>query len=99
MNGMEIDHNVVVAWGLFLTLAYVLTLAVLPILFGVIRAANRIARDSARTLPAAVGIVNHTKVIEDLRTTATVGGQILNTAQALVVGAASIDDQLAKLAG
>ena len=96
---MQMDRNVLVAWGVFLALAYVLTLAVLPILFGVIRAANRIARDSARTLPAAVGIVNHTRVIQDLRTTAAVGGEILNSAQALVGGAASIDDQLSKLAG
>ncbi|HEY8666365.1 MAG TPA: hypothetical protein VIL86_06855, partial [Tepidisphaeraceae bacterium] len=64
---MAADQNVLVAWGVFLALAYVLTLAVLPILFGVIRAANRIARDSKRTLPAAVGIVNHTRVVEDLR--------------------------------
>lgn len=96
---MQMDHNVLVAWGIFLALAYVLTLAVLPILFGVIRAANRIARDSARTLPAAVGIVNHTRVIQDLQTTAAVGGEILNSAQALVGGAASIDGQLSKLAG
>jgi hypothetical protein len=96
---MQMDHNVLVAWGVFLALAYALTLAVLPILFGVIRAANRIARDSARTLPAAVGIVNHTRVIQDLQTTAAVGGEILNSAQALVGGAASIDGQLSKLAG
>ena len=96
---MALDHNVLLAWGIFLALAYVLTLSVLPILFGVIRAANRIARDSARTLPAAVGIVNNTKVIQELQTTASVGGQILNTAQALVAGATSIDDQLSKLAG
>lgn len=95
---MELDHDVMVAWGIFLALAYVLTLAVLPILFGVIRAANRIARDSARTLPAAVGIVNNTKVIRELQTTASVGGEILNTAQALVAGATSIDDQLSNLA-
>lgn len=96
---MQLDHDVLVAWGIFLALAYLLTLAVLPILFGVIRAANRIARDSARTLPAAVGIINNTKVIEDLRTTALVGGEILNTAQAMVAGAVSVDDQLSKLAG
>ena len=96
---MALDHNVLLAWGIFLALAYVLTLSVLPILLGVIRAANRIARDSARTLPAAVGIVNNTKVIQELQTTASVGGQILNTAQALVAGATSIDDQLSKLAG
>ena len=95
---MPLDHEVLVAWGIFLALAYALTLAVLPILFGVIRAANRIARDSARTLPAAGGIINHTKVIEDLRTTASVGVEILNTAQALVAGAGSIDAQLSKLA-
>lgn len=96
---MQLDHDVLVAWGIFLALAYLLTLAVLPILFGVIRAANRIARDSARTLSAAVGIINNTKVIEDLRTTALVGGEILNTAQAMVAGAVSVDDQLSKLAG
>ena len=96
---MQLDHDVLVAWGIFLALAYLLTLTVLPILFGVIRAANRIARDSARTLPAAVGIINNTKVIEDLRTTALVGGEILNTAQAMVAGAVSVDDQLSKLAG
>lgn len=96
---MEIDHRVLAAWGIFLAIAYILTLAVLPILFGVIRAANRIARDSARTLPAAVGILHHTKVIQDLRTTATVGGEILNTAQALVGGATSIEGRLSKLAG
>ena len=99
MNAMEMDHDVLVAWGIFLALAYVLTLAVLPILFGVIRAANRIARDSERTLPAAVGILNHTKVIQDLQTTATVGGEILNSAQALVAGASSVDRELSKLAG
>ncbi len=93
---MTLDNRVLIAWGIFLALAYVLTLAVLPILFGVIRAANRIARDSARTLPAAVGILQNTKVIEALKTTETVGGQILNTAQALVGGATSIDDQLSK---
>jgi uncharacterized BrkB/YihY/UPF0761 family membrane protein len=91
---MEIDDNVLVAWGIFLALAYVLTLAVLPILFAVIRAANRIARDSARTLPAAVGILNNTKAIEGLKTTETVGGEILNTAQALVGAAGSIEGQL-----
>ena len=94
---MEIEHRVLVAWGLFLALAYILTLAVLPILFGVIRAANRIARDSARTLPAAVGILNNTKSIEGLKTTESVGSQILNTAQALVTGASSIDDRLSKV--
>ena len=95
---MRLDDNVLLAWGFFLALAYVLTLAVLPILFGVIRAANRIARDSARTLPAAVGIVNNTKVIEDLRTTASVGGEILHTAQTLVAGASSIGRELSRLA-
>ena len=94
---MEIEHRVLVAWGVFLALAYILTLAVLPILFAVIRAANRIARDSARTLPAAVGILNNTKAIEGLKTTESVGSQILNTAQALVTGAGSIDDRLSKV--
>ena len=94
---MTLDDDVLLAWALFLALAYALTLAVLPSLFGVIRAANRIARDSARTLPAAVGILTNTKAIEDLRTTATVGGDILNSAQTLVAGAISIDDQLSKL--
>ncbi len=94
---MEIEDRVLVAWGIFLALAYVLTLAVLPILFGVIRAANRIARNSARTLPAAVGILNNTKAIEGLKTTESVGSQILNTAQALVSGATSIDDRLSKV--
>ncbi len=94
---MDIEDRVLVAWGIFLALAYVLTLAVLPILFGVIRAANRIARNSARTLPAAVGILNNTKAIEGLKTTESVGSQILNTAQALVSGATSIDDRLSKV--
>ena len=94
---MNIEHRVLVAWGIFLALAYVLTLAVLPILFGVIRAANRIARNSARTLPAAVGILNNTKAIASLKTTESVGSQILNTAQALVSGASSIDDRLSKV--
>ena len=88
------EDRVLVAWAVFLALAYVLTLAVLPILFGVIRAANRISRDSARTLPAAIGIAAHTKAIAQLKTTEAVGGEILNTAQALVGGAASIARQL-----
>ena len=91
------DDRVLIAWGIFLALAYALTLAVLPILFGVIRAANRIARASARTLPAAVGIVGNTRCIADLRTTEMVGGTILNTAQALVGGAGSIAEQLRKV--
>ena len=91
------EDRVLIAWGVFLALAYVLTLAVLPILFGVIRAANRIARDSARTLPAAVGIVRNTRPISDLKTTEAVGGDILNTAQALVAGAGSIAGQLRKV--
>ena len=96
---MQIDDRILVAWGVFLALAYVLTLAVLPILFGAIRAANRIARASSRALPAAVGILNNTKVIEELHTTEAVGGEILNTAQTLVAGATSIEGQLSKLAG
>lgn len=96
---MEIEDKVLVAWGIFLAVAYMLTLAVLPILFGVIRAANRIARNAERTLPAAVGIVKHTKVIAELKTTEAVGGEILNTAQALVRRASSIETELAKLAG
>ena len=92
------DDRVLMTWAIFLALAYVLTLAVLPILFGVIRAANKIARNSARTLPAAVGIVNNTRYISELQTTQTVGGEILNTAQALVGGATSIGGQLEKLA-
>ena len=95
---MEIEDSVLTAWGIFLAVAYILTLAVLPILFGVIRAANRIARNARRTLPAAVGIVNHTKVIQELKTTEAVGGEILNTAQALVGGASSIENELSKLA-
>ena len=95
---MEIEDSVLTAWGIFLAVAYILTLAVLPILFGVIRAANRIARNAQRTLPAAVGIVNHTKVIQELKTTEAVGGEILNTAQALVGGASSIENELSKLA-
>ncbi len=90
------EDRVLTAWAIFLALAYVLTISVLPILFGVIRAANRIARNSARTLTAAAGIVKNTRPIEALRTTETVGGQILNTAQALVAGAGSIADQLGK---
>ncbi|MGI8742457.1 MAG: hypothetical protein ACR2NN_07770 [Bryobacteraceae bacterium] len=90
------DNRVLTAWAIFLALAYVLTLAVLPILFGVIRAANRIARNSARTLPAAVGILTNTESIAGLKTTETVGGEILNTAQALVGGAGSIEGQLSK---
>lgn len=91
------EDRILIAWGIFLALAYVLTLAVLPILFGVIRAANRIARDSARTLTAAGGIASHTKPVAELRTTETVGGQILNTAQALVAGAGSIASHLRKI--
>ena len=91
------EDRILIVWGIFLALAYVLTLAVLPILFGVIRAANRIARDSARTLTAAGGIASHTKSISELRTTGTVGGQILNTAQALVGGAGSIASHLRKI--
>lgn len=93
---MEIDPPILIAWSVFLALAYVLTLAVLPILFAVIRAANRIARNSARALPAAVGILANTRVIESLQTTETVGGEILNTAQALVEAAGSIEGQLSK---
>ena len=92
------DDRVLTAWGIFLALAYVLTLAVLPMLFGVIRAANRIARSSGRALAAAVGIVNNTQCIAELRTTETVGGEILNTAQALVGGAGSIAGKLRNLA-
>jgi hypothetical protein len=95
---MIMGNSVLIAWGVFLALAYILTLAVLPILFNVIGAANRIARNSARTLPAAVGIVNHTKSIAELKTTETVGGGILNTAQALVGGADSISNRLKGLA-
>ena len=88
------EDRVLMAWGIFLALAYVLTLSVLPILFGVIRAANRIARDSDRTLPGALGIARNTKCLADLKTTETVGGQILNTAQTLVAGADSIAGRL-----
>ncbi len=92
------EQRVLIAWGVFLALAYVLTLSVLPVLFRVIAVANKIARNSERTLPAAVGIVNHTVCIADLRTTEVVGGKILNTAQALVGGASSIANRLEKLA-
>jgi len=88
------DNRVLVAWGIFLAVAYLLTLAVLPTLFGVISAANRIARNSARTLPAAVGILSNTSAIKDLKTTGQVGGEILNTAQGLVGAASSIEAQL-----
>ena len=93
---MRLTDDVMIAWAIFLVVAYVLTLAVLPILFGVIRAANRIARDSARTLPAAVGILNNVKSIGELKTTQSVGTEILNTAGAIVNGAASIESELAK---
>jgi len=88
------DDRVLIAWGIFLALAYFLTLTVLPILFGVIRAANRIARNAVRTVPAAVGTLNNTAAIEGLKTTEKVGGEILNTAQALVGAASSIEAQL-----
>jgi hypothetical protein len=91
---VQADDNVLKVWGIFLGFAYLLTLAVLPILFGVIRAANRIARDSSRTLPAAIGIMNNAKAVEDLRTTETVGSQILSTAHALVDAGGSIEVQL-----
>lgn len=91
------EDRVLVAWGIFLAVAYALTLAVLPILFGVIRAANGIARNAARTMPAAKGIAGNTQCLADLRTTAATGGEILNAAQALVAGAASIAGQLRRV--
>lgn len=91
------DNGILVAWSIFLALAYFLTLAVLPILFGVIRAANRIARNAVRTVPAAVGIVNNTAAIDGLKITEQVGGEILNTAQALVGAGASIEAQLSRV--
>lgn len=95
---MTLDNSVLWAWGIFLALAYLLTLAILPVLFGAIRSANRIARDARRTLPAAVGILNNTKAIAELDATKAAGGEILNAAQAIVAGATSIDARLAKLA-
>lgn len=90
------EDRVLIAWGILLGVAYVLTLAVLPVLFGVIRAANRIARNAVRAVPAAVGILNNTAAIEGLKTTEQVGGEILNTAQGLVGAASSIEAQLSE---
>ena len=90
------EDRVLLAWAIFLAVAYVLTLAVLPILFGVIRAANGIARNAARTLPGAKGIAENTKCLADLSATAVTGGEILNTAQALVAGASSMASRLRK---
>lgn len=82
-------------WILFLgwiglIVALILTIPVVRSAVAVIRKANEIARLAERTLSAAVGIVNNTASIAELKKTREVAGRLLATAQGIDAGAASV---------
>ena len=58
---LAVDPIVLTAWWVWLVVALVVTLVDVALLVRVIRAVNRIASLTARTLPSAKNIATHTK--------------------------------------
>ena len=89
--------DVVTLWWLTLGIAAVVIVVVAVLLIGIVIAANRIDRHAAEVWIAGKDIATNTIQIWQLQKTNEVASQILETAQGIAAGAASIDAHLVSL--
>ncbi len=94
---LAVDPIVLKAWWVWLIVALLVTLVDVALLVRVIRAANRIATLTERTLPSAKNIASHTAAVSGLATTVEHGSGILTVAGGIAQATTGIGDKLAKL--
>lgn len=89
--------NVVLAWWIWLIVALLVTLIDVALLVRVIRAANRIAFLTGRTLPSAKNIATHTAAVAKLAETVKHGSGILTAATGIAQATTAIGEKLGNL--
>jgi len=89
--------DVATLWWLTLAIGAVVIVVVAVLLIAIVVAANRIDRHAVEIWIAGKDIATNTIQIWQLQKTNAVAGQILETAQAIAAGAATIDAKLVKL--
>lgn len=94
---MAVDPIVLKAWGIWLIVATAVTLIDVVLLVRVIRAANRIASLTARTLPSAKNIAIHTAAVANLSETVKHGAGILTVAGGIAQATSGIGEKLGNL--
>lgn len=94
---VAVDPIVLKAWWMWLIVASVVTLVDVALLVRVIRAANRIAYLTERTLPSAKNIATNTTALGALATTVKHASGILAVAGSIAQATAGIGETLAKL--
>ena len=92
---LAVDPIVLTAWWVWLVVALVVTLVDVALLVRVIRAVNRIASLTARTLPSAKNIATHTTALGGLATTVKQGSEILKVAGGIAQATGGIGSKLA----
>jgi len=94
---LAVEPIVLKAWWVWLIVAVLVTLIDVALLVRVIRAANRIAYLTERTLPSARNIAAHTTGLGALSVTAKLASEVLNAASSIAQATAGIGDKLANL--
>lgn len=89
--------NVVLVWWIWLIVALLVTLLDVALLVRAIRAANRIAFLTERTVPSAKNIATSTAAVAGLAETVKHGSGILTVASGISQAASSIGDKLGRL--
>lgn len=84
-------------WWAWLIAALLVTLIDVALLVRVIRAVNRIAALTGRTLPSAKNIATHTAALAALSDTARHAAGVLSVAGGIAQATGGIGDKLAKL--
>ncbi len=88
------ETAIIIVWSATLTVALILTLFILKLVFLIVRTERDILQLASTTLTAAQGIVRNTALISQLETTKGVAGKILSVAGAIDAGSASIEQKL-----
>jgi len=94
---LAVEPIVLKAWWVWLIVAVLVTLIDVALLVRVIRAANRIAYLTERTLPSARNIVANTAALGALTVTVKHASEILTVASSIAQATAGIGNKLANL--
>ena len=94
---LAIDPVVLKAWWVWLIVALLVTLIDVALLVRVVRAANRIAYLTERTLPSARNIATNTTALGALTVTVKHASEILTVASSIAQATAGIGNKLANL--
>lgn len=94
---IAVEPIVLKAWWVWLIVAVLVTLIDVALLVRVIRAANRIAALTTRTLPSAKNIATHTGAVARLAETEKHGSGILAVAGGIAQATSGIGEKLGNL--